>query len=802
MAEHLQSTPATDIPPGPHSSRVAPIQKLIQQWTPLLHPTRSPEEKYQERHKEAQAHFEAAAASACVQSDAARLDALQSCINQLKGLQAEREANKDDEESKYQELYWEQQEALILGLLDTVGPELGDKVCSKWRQRTQLPVNSSAQSNALAGSSSEVATNTSYFPPNASPVMQSFRLPNPRPRSSSEVATNTSYFTPNTSPIMQSFRLPNPRPQSESVPILPTAETSLNQETHTIGRPSNETQQSAEAQQKRPANPTQGSLPRPQKRPRSNAPQPRGPLTGDRAIDFDDVYRDGNAATKYIITEHKGFWYILECKKHKLHFMSNNPIHGARRHLTAGTHGNLNVKHDETFRLLGTRVLNCDADKAKLNNLAAQRPTYAQYGRPLSSVSAGSAHSNEGPQTRSTQFLPGIDPQPGEVYTTFWKKTKRFFAILVLPWGSFRQFGWDMNLMDNTELLKKNIPTCYDYDPLTGTAEWTEHYRPGGKYHHRRKYPVMYIDAPVFPWDCAVGWVAVNEFLAYDPNDEGIDHKDKVDEFILRMKDRDRLRNGEEDLGEAEHEDDDLATGDVLDEQQSTEVEQPPLGSCMLSAIEILDDDSDTEEGPGTMPQNDDWAEEEPRVQTEPTNQGGPAQPSDAVTALPTTNSAGSETTNQWNGLDREPTAPNLRPALDANGVLHPTAPNTPTVDNPGIPSSTGPPSREHHNASFPRAPEAVMAPGDPPAANGQAPLASMIGHARFENSAPLNLYDYLAPGYTASTTSANVAGNSEAPWMTPAQAAAEGARDREIDIRNNAARRSNWRHPFIIDDD
>ncbi|KAF5708291.1 hypothetical protein FGLOB1_6506 [Fusarium globosum] len=803
MAEQLQSTPATDIPPGPHSSRVAPIQNLIQKWTPLLHPTKSPEEKYQERHKEAQAHLEVAAASACVQSDAARLDALQSCIDQLKELQAEREANKDDEESKYQELYWEQQEALILGLLDTVGPELGDKVCNKWRQRTQLPVNSSTQSNAVAGSSTEVTTNTSYC-------------------------------TPNASPVMQSFRLPNPRPQNESAPVLPTAEPARNQETHTINRPLNESQQSSKSQQKRPANHPQGSLPRPPKRPRSNAPQPQGPLTGDRAIDFDDVYRDGNAATKYIITEHKGFWYILECKKHKLHFMSNNPIHGARRHLTAETHGNLNVKHDETVRQLGTRVLNCDADKAKLNNLAAQRPTYAQYGRPLSSVSAGSAHSNEGPQTRSTQFLPGIDPQPGEVYTTFWKKTKRFFAILVLPWGSFRQFGWDMNLMDNTALLKKNIPACYDYDPATGTVDWTENYRPGGKYHYKRKYPIMYFDAPVFPWECAIGWVAVNEFRAYDPNDEGLDHRDKVDEFILRMKDRDRLRNGEEDSGEAgksiekakdawlivymaEHQDDDLATGDVLDEQQSTEVEQPPLGSCMRLAIEIPDDDSDTEEGSGMMPQYDDLAEGEARVKTEPTSEEAP----DAA-AAEITNSVSLETINQWNGLDHAPTAPNVLPALDANGVLHPPAPNTPTAHNPSIPSSSahltptgqiydhsqspcisGSPAPEHPVVdSGPRAPEAVMAPGDPPAANGQAPLASMIGHAGFGNSAPLNLYGYLAPGYTASTTTANVAGNSEAPWMTPAQAAAEGARDREIDIRNNAARRSNWRHPFITDDD
>ncbi|KAG5793572.1 hypothetical protein H9Q69_007392 [Fusarium xylarioides] len=770
MAEQARPSPARGIPPVVHSSRVTPIHKIIQQWTPLLHPTKSPEEKYQERHKGAQAHFEVAATSACVQSDAARLDALQSCINQLKELQAEREATKDDEESKYQELYWEQQEALILDLLDTVGPELGDKVCSKWRQRTQLPVNTSVRLDTSAGSPTEVALSSSYF-------------------------------TPNASPVLQAFRPPIPRAQNESAPILPTAETPRDQQIHTPSRPLDETQQSSTAQQKRPASTPQGSLPRPPKRPRSNAPQPRGPLTGDRAIEFDDVYQDGNAPTKYIITEHKGFWYILECKKHKLHVMSNNPIHGARRHLTAGTHGHMNANYDETVRLLGTRVLNCDEGKAKLNNLAAQRP--------LSSVSAGSAHSNNGgPQTRSTQFLTGIDPQPGEVYTTFWKKTKRFFAILVLPWGSFRQFGWDMNLMDNTALLKKNIPACYDYDPATGTVQWTENYRPGGKYHHKRKYPIMYFDADVFPWECAIGWVAVNEFRAYDPNDEGIDHKDKVDEFLLRMKDRDRLRGGEEDSGEAaEHQDNDAATGDVLDEQQTTEVEQPPLGSCMRLAIEIPDDDSDTEEGSGMIPQYDGWTEGT-RVKTEPMNQEAP----DAAVVRTATNSAGSETVNQWNDLDHTPTVPNPIPALDANGVLHPPAPNTPTVEYPRISlhlelakqiqvsRSIRPPPQEYHTAPIvdtsPRAPEAVMAPGYP-LPTGQAPLARMNDHAVSENSAQLDLYGCLDPGYTAPTS----AGNSGSEWMTPAQAATERARDREIDIRNNAARR-NWRQPFITDDD
>jgi hypothetical protein len=511
--------------PNLHSSRVPAIQTLLQQWTPLLHPTKSPEEEFQEKYKEAQAQY--ATAVARQQEDQVRfetnLDHVLSCINRLKGLKAEREVHKEDEERKYQQLFLNQQEALVLRLLDTFGPQLGDELCKKWREHAQLPLNNPAQPDAVAGSSVEVTTN-SYVTPNASPVLQSLHPPNP----TAQNATN------------------------ETAPILPTAESSRDQGTRMVDRSPDEDPRSSKAQQKRPASPPQGNTSRPAKRSRSNAPQPRGPLTGDRSIDFDDVYQDGNAETKYIITKHKGFWYILECKEHNLHFMSNNPIHGARKHLTAEAHGSLNAKYDETVRLLGTRVLNCDEDLAKLNNEAAQRPTYAHYGRPLSSVSAGSAHSNnEGPQTRSTQFLTGIDPQPGEVYTTFWKETKRFYAILVLPWGSFRPFGWDMNLKDNTGLLKKNIPTCYDYDPVTERVEWTELYRPGGKYHHKRKYPVMYIDAPVFPWECAVGWVPVNEFHPYDPNDEGIPHKDKVDEFILGMEERDRLRNGDEELGAA-----------------------------------------------------------------------------------------------------------------------------------------------------------------------------------------------------------------------------------------------------------
>ncbi|RKK16064.1 hypothetical protein BFJ66_g13994 [Fusarium oxysporum f. sp. cepae] len=793
MADQATTSPAIGSPPGVHSSRVAAIQALLQQWTPLPHSTKSPEEEFQEKYKEAQARFDTATALTRGHSEdpasyTAKVDHVVSCGIRLNELVAEHKAHKDDKERKYQQLFLSQQVALIFGLLDTFGPELGKALYKTWRMRGQRPLNNPTQPNTIAGSAAEVTANSS--------------------------------FTTNTSPVSQPLHPQNAT--NETAPVLPVAESSRVQEARTTGQSSEKAQQPSQAQQKRPASPPHANLSHLAKRSRPNIPQPPKSLTGDRSIDFADVYQDGNAETKYMITFHKDSWYILECKKCKLHFRTINPVKGARKHLTSGAHGHLQPNHDQTIGMLGTRVRDCTKELADLNNDVTQRPSYEALGRPSSVLSTESTSSSrEHPRTRSTQVIPGLDPKPGEIYTAFWPKTKQFYAILVLTWGSFRQFGWEMTLKSCSDILDRDrdIPSCYDYDRDTESVEWTENYKPGGRYYHKRKYPVLYFDAADVPGKCLVGWVGVNEFRYYDPHDAEIPFKDKVDDFIQRMGERNLSGDVEMDAQAT-----DSASGNASDQQQNTGADQPRLGASMRTAIYVSDgDDSDhdedeTEARPSTVRQQP----KEPRVKTEPTNEEAPTQPSDAATAQTTTNSVGSESANQWNGLDHTPTVPNPGSRVDANGMLNTAVPNTSAVEDSSISSShapprpgrqicdelptpcwSGPQPREHQIAPIedtgPRAPEAVMAPGDPPTANGPAPFARMSNHAALENSAPLDLYGYLSPEFAANTT-ADAAGNGGLIWMTP-RTATEVARDRETDIRNAAARRTNWRQPFVSDD-
>ncbi|XEV03527.1 hypothetical protein FSHL1_008814 [Fusarium sambucinum] len=88
------------------------------------------------------------------------------------------------------------------------------------------------------------------------------------------------------------------------------------------------------------------------------------------SIEFDQVYQGGNASRQYVIGEYDKSWYILECKRHKKQFRTANPIQGAWKHLRSRKH--YSDSHGVTYHMavveLGTKVLNCDNDKAKLNN--------------------------------------------------------------------------------------------------------------------------------------------------------------------------------------------------------------------------------------------------------------------------------------------------------------------------------------------------------------------------------------------------------------------------------------------------
>ncbi|KAF4420252.1 hypothetical protein F53441_14396 [Fusarium austroafricanum] len=478
------------------SERVPALQEYLTKWTPHIHPVKSPEEEFQENIKRAQDLFNGLTHSS--QNSIDKLDEILRCGARIKELMALHEDNKVQKEREYQQKLWEQQETLVIEILDLFGLELGIDLCTKWHNRFEKPsspTTTHSDSGPVDAQQTEHTTVSRFVP---------VEDPTPQPTGTDQPpAKSTNFYIP--SPVnTENTGEPSTRP---SQPGRPEQNTSA-------GPP------------KRPLDPPAARPTRPTKRSRSDLTQ--GPLTGDRTIEFEQVYQNGQAEPKYVIMKHNRFWYILECKKHKLHF-NNHPIRGALKHLRGKKHQHPNVNYEEAIRALGTRVLHCDEDKAAENNAVARRPSYSQMGRPVHSLSPSVGH---GLPTRSNQSLAGIDPKPGEVYTTFWSETKQFFAVLVLPWCNVGQLGKDLSLTVKDTVLIKKVPSCYRYNDVDESFEWALDYGPGGQHYSKRKYPIMYFDAPVFPGECRVNWVAAREFQLYDPQVATIPFKGIVDRFI------------------------------------------------------------------------------------------------------------------------------------------------------------------------------------------------------------------------------------------------------------------------------
>ncbi|KAF5716174.1 hypothetical protein FMUND_6517 [Fusarium mundagurra] len=531
------------------SERIPAIQEYLARWTAQIHPVKSPEQEFQENIKIARDSFNSLTHSS--QNSVDKLDEIMGCGARIKELMALHEDTKEQKEAEYQKKLGEKEVSLFIELLDIFGPELGKSLCKIWCDRIRHPLSTTtAQSDTIPGS---VDTH--------------------QPE---DIAA--SCFDPTQDPLTQ------PTSTSDSIPSPPNAEnagepTDRPNELHTIE------QNTLSVPQKRPVDSQISPESRPTKRVRSDVAQ--GPLTGDRTIEFDQVYQNGRAEPKYIIVKHDEFWYILECKKHKLHF-NNHPIRGAQKHLRSKKHNQISVNYEEAIRVLGTRVLHCTEDNVAENNEVARRPSYSEMGRPVNSLSPAVAHSLH---TRSNQNLTEIDPKPGEVYTTFWSETKQFFAILVLPWRNVGDLGKDLSLTVKDTVLIRNVPSCYRYNHVDESYEWAPQYRPDGQCYSKRKYPIMYFDALVFPGECRVYWVAAREFQLYDPQVATIPFKGIVDSYIAsRNNSRDQavphIDAGQGSLS------DDPPTAEIFPrEEQSTGVPG--------REIIVIDDESDDETGGG-----------------------------------------------------------------------------------------------------------------------------------------------------------------------------------------------------------
>lgn len=84
-------------------------------------------------------------------------------------------------------------------------------------------------------------------------------------------------------------------------------------------------------------------------------------------------------------------------------------------------------------------------------------------------------------------------PLPGELYQGCWKtaETQRWWAVTVLPFGSFSEVGIDRCSFDETDLAKE-IPPCYVSDGNGHVTRWHPDFEHDGPSVRKRKFPVLF----------------------------------------------------------------------------------------------------------------------------------------------------------------------------------------------------------------------------------------------------------------------------------------------------------------------
>jgi hypothetical protein len=118
------------------------------------------------------------------------------------------------------------------------------------------------------------------------------------------------------------------------------------------------------------------------------------------------------------------------------------------------------------------------------------------------------------------------------VYLAFWKKSKEWLAVLVLPLHNLQDAGISGSI--ESFGLAEVVPACYDYDSSTGSCAWQKGYGDREELVTGREFPVMYFDGQDFPAKSAVGWVAAKDLRPFDANQRNslVPHIRSVRKFL------------------------------------------------------------------------------------------------------------------------------------------------------------------------------------------------------------------------------------------------------------------------------
>lgn len=228
------------------------------------------------------------------------------------------------------------------------------------------------------------------------------------------------------------------------------------------------------------------------------------PLASEpKTVTFEDVFQGGNAKEKYIIVawpKDTNNWFILRCERHRQLF-GRHTLLGGSRHLQTEAHGSHKIKKDYDLAVtkFGVRVLNCDANKAKLNNKAyivwedSKRPKVTPAKRKLHTRSSGSRKSQKREEQPSGDNLI-TNAMPGEVYGVWWKSERKWYAAVILSTGDFAEIGISGSLR-KTGLINQ-IPPCYQIaeDQTQEILGWKEGFEDGGSFTEKRRFPALFFD--------------------------------------------------------------------------------------------------------------------------------------------------------------------------------------------------------------------------------------------------------------------------------------------------------------------
>ncbi|KAH6993088.1 hypothetical protein EDB82DRAFT_474871 [Fusarium venenatum] len=233
------------------------------------------------------------------------------------------------------------------------------------------------------------------------------------------------------------------------------------------------------------------------------------------------------------------------------------------------------------------------------------------------------SHRHTEESTDNDKFEGILHPKPGNIYTTYWKKTKEWLAVVLLPMGDFSTVGIPGSIV-SCDLIE-TLPSCYNKTPKRGKYVWAKGYRNREAHEKERMFPVMFFDGRPFPGKSAIMWIEARELRDFDPKQKHklIPHLKTVRGYL---KSRDWSEDEEDSDEDSEEVKDDEGEDAGEDKGESAEEERTREGSVW-------------QEDPGCeSPQRTDAEEHQETLPTEePASQvnDNPPQPSNQQKSRP-----------------------------------------------------------------------------------------------------------------------------------------------------------------------